>query len=117
MRAELDHEVSNAAAGHLCLLLHRRFGLPGHQHSFEYFFFCCRQAHQAAGGEINETGSFSSCHRSLKREGFRSVLLKEWEDTWRALSLHGQLSAPADVVWLRSVPVIAGVLYTGTSNF
>lgn len=81
------------------------------------FFFCCRQAHQAAGGEINETGSFSSCHQSLKREGFRSVLLKEWEDTWRALSLHGQLSAPADVVWLRSVPVIAGVLYTGTSNF
>ncbi|KAI1234352.1 hypothetical protein IHE44_0003394 [Lamprotornis superbus] len=58
-----------------------------------------RQVHQAAGGEINETGSFSSCHRSLKREGFRSVLLKEWEDALRApsLSLHGQLSALADV--------------------
>lgn len=81
-------------------------------------FFCCRQVHQAAGGEINETGLFSSCHQSLKREGFRSVLLKEWEDAWRApsLSLRGQLSAPADV-WLRSAPLMAGVLCTGTSNF
>lgn len=57
------------------------------------FFFFCRQVHQAAGGEINEPSLFSSCHWSLKREGFRSVLLKEWEDVWRALSLslHGQL--------------------------
>lgn len=39
MRAELGHEVSNAVAGYLCLLLHRRFELPGHQHSFEYYFF------------------------------------------------------------------------------
>lgn len=81
---------------------------------FIFFYFCCRQVHQAAGGEINETDSFSSFHWSLKREGFRSVLLKEWEDAWRALflSLHGQLSAPADVVWLRSAPLIAGVLCT-----
>lgn len=105
-----------------CLLLQRRFQLPGHQHSFEFyflFFLCCGDVHQAAGGEINETGSFSSCHRSLKEGGFRSALLEEWEDPrWDpSPALCGQLSGLADVVWLRSVPLIAGVLYAGTSNF
>ena len=106
-----------------CLLLQGRFELPGHQHSFESFFFfiffCCGEVHQAAGGEINETGSFSCCHWSLKEGGFRSAQLEEWEDPRWVLSpaLRGRPSGLADVVWLRSVSLITGVLYMGNSNF
>ncbi|KAM9533834.1 uncharacterized protein ACIB01_012789 isoform 2-T2 [Guaruba guarouba] len=40
--------------------------------------------HQAAGGEINETSSFSSCHLSLREGRFRSALLEGLEAALRS---------------------------------
>lgn len=88
--------VSSAAAAVISHLLLQVGAARSPAELWILFYFFCREVHQAVGGEINETGSFSSCHWCLKEGGFRPVLLEEWEEGGPCTQPH----LAGSLVWL-----------------